>query len=226
MILCIYYSTIEWAPSVLYPCLCQNSRLARGRLCQKLTWQARSEGCESVCEKKSDKVWNNLKCLKRCAFQCIKSLKIMGLCEDLLKKVWNQIKIWTLTSLKTLNYLTTVLWLCAWGGGCTALGLSPPPSMSPPDSPVARPTGCCTHPPHPHQASWGGCQLMGVAQGIPPPHHLPHFLPPTIPKNFVEKKGLFQLIFLIFFLWPFLKMLLNKKVYFNWSSSFSSSDHS
>ena len=27
------------------------------------------------------KVWNNLKCLKRCAFQCIKSLK-MGFCEE------------------------------------------------------------------------------------------------------------------------------------------------
>ena len=50
-------------------------------------------GCESTCEKKSQKVWNNL---KRCAFQCIKSLKI-GFCEE--QKVWNQIKIWTLTSL-------------------------------------------------------------------------------------------------------------------------------
>ena len=37
--------------------------------------------CESICEKKSEKVWNNLKCLKRCAFQCVKSLKI-GFCEE------------------------------------------------------------------------------------------------------------------------------------------------
>ena len=43
-----------------------------------------------------EKVWNNLKCLKRCAFQCIKVWK-----WDFVKceKVWNQIKIWTLTSL-------------------------------------------------------------------------------------------------------------------------------
>ena len=40
-----------------------------------------NQGCESICEKKSHKVWNNLKCLKRCAFQCIKSLK-MGFCEE------------------------------------------------------------------------------------------------------------------------------------------------
>ena len=46
-------------------------------------------GCENVCEKNSAKVWNNLKCLKRCAFQCIKSLK-MGFNEE--QNVWNQIK--------------------------------------------------------------------------------------------------------------------------------------
>ena len=43
-----------------------------------------------------EKVWNNLKCLKRFAFQCMKSLK-WGFVKS--KKVWNLIKIWTLTSL-------------------------------------------------------------------------------------------------------------------------------
>ena len=37
-----------------------------------------------------EKVWNNLKCLKKCAFQCIKSLKIGVLWRA--EKVWNQIK--------------------------------------------------------------------------------------------------------------------------------------
>ena len=50
--------------------------------------QSAMQGCEGVCE---EKVWNNLKCLKRCAFQCLKYLK-MGVCEE--QKVWNQIKIW------------------------------------------------------------------------------------------------------------------------------------
>ena len=39
-----------------------------------------SQGCDSVCEK-SEMIWNDLKCLKRCAFQWIKSLK-MGFCEE------------------------------------------------------------------------------------------------------------------------------------------------
>ena len=50
---------------------------------------------------KTQKVWNNLKWLKRWAFQCIRGLKI-GFCEE--QKVWNQIKIWTLTSLRRKVY--------------------------------------------------------------------------------------------------------------------------
>ena len=72
------------------------------------------QGCESISEKKSEKVLNNLKCLKRCAFQCIKSLKI-GFCEEqkkseiklkselshpwnirscALRKPWNWVGVW------------------------------------------------------------------------------------------------------------------------------------
>ena len=39
------------------------------------------KGCGSVYEEKSEKVLNNLKCQKRCAFRCMKSLK-MGFCEE------------------------------------------------------------------------------------------------------------------------------------------------
>ena len=44
--------------------------------------QAKQHNQESgVWEHLWEKVWNNLKCLKRCAFQCIKSLK-MEFCEE------------------------------------------------------------------------------------------------------------------------------------------------
>ena len=47
-----------------------------------------------------EKVWNNLKCLKRCAFQCIKSLN-MGFCEE--QKTLSQ-------SLTSLTYAVTTTW--------------------------------------------------------------------------------------------------------------------
>ena len=53
------------------------------------------------------KVWNNLKCLKRCAFQCIQTaLKVWKLGFVKSEKVWNKIKIWPLTSLCMTEYLT------------------------------------------------------------------------------------------------------------------------
>ena len=59
------------------------------RLCISGVW-------EHLCKKK---VWNNLKCLKRCALQCIQTaLKVWKWGFVKSKKVWNQIKIWTLAS--------------------------------------------------------------------------------------------------------------------------------
>ena len=58
------------------------------------TW--RGNMCTGVWGRLWEKVWNNLKCLKRCEFQFIKSLK-MGFVKS--KKVLNQIQIWTLTSM-------------------------------------------------------------------------------------------------------------------------------
>ena len=52
-----------------------------------------------------EKVWNNLKCLKRCAFQCIQTaLKVWKWGFVKSKKVLNQIKIWTLTSLQNNSW--------------------------------------------------------------------------------------------------------------------------
>ena len=61
--------------------------------------------CESVCEKKSKKVWNNLKCLKRFVFQCTLKLWKWGFVKS--RKLWNHVKIWTLTSLMLL--ITTLI---------------------------------------------------------------------------------------------------------------------
>ena len=57
----------------------------------------------------------HVKCMKICAFQCIKSLK-MWFCN--VQKVWNQIKIWTLTSLvfKLPTRLKTFHEYCFWCG--------------------------------------------------------------------------------------------------------------
>ena len=58
---------------------------------------------------------DNLKCLKRCAFQCIKSQK-MGFVKS--KKVWNQIKFCTLTSLFIVvlwdEYQTNLHFIFVW----------------------------------------------------------------------------------------------------------------
>ena len=54
-----------------------------------------------------EKVRKFLKCLKICAFQCIKSLK-MGFCEE--QKSLNRIKIWTLISLHCLKPGTAPDW--------------------------------------------------------------------------------------------------------------------
>ena len=66
--------------------------------------QNRVSHSTGVWERQSEKVWNNLKCLKRCALQCIKSLKL-GFFEEQKKsmKSVNQIKIWILTSLILWN---------------------------------------------------------------------------------------------------------------------------
>ena len=54
-----------------------------------------------------EKVWNNLKSLKRCA-EIFNALKVWKWGFAKSKKVWNQIKIWTLTSMcilpVTFNY--------------------------------------------------------------------------------------------------------------------------
>ena len=62
---------------------------------ESLTWN--SQGCESVCVKKSEIIWNAWKdvlfnALQVCKWGFVKS-----------RKVWNQIKIWTLTSLNSGN---------------------------------------------------------------------------------------------------------------------------
>ena len=52
------------------------------------------QGCESIYEKKSEKVWNAWK------YVLFNALKVWKLGFVTSNKVWNQIKIWTLTSLQ------------------------------------------------------------------------------------------------------------------------------
>ena len=52
-----------------------------------------TQGCESICEKKSEKVWNAWKYV---LFNTFKVWK-WGFVKS--KKVWNQIQVWTLTSM-------------------------------------------------------------------------------------------------------------------------------
>ena len=58
------------------------------------------------------KVWNNLKCLKSCVFQCIQTaLKVWKWGFVKWKKnVWNQIKIWSLTSLNYRRVPRRTMW--------------------------------------------------------------------------------------------------------------------
>ena len=56
-------------------------------------------------------VWNNLKCLKRYAFHCIHTaLKVSKWGFVKSKKFWNQIKIWTLTSLFSVKFIMNLIW--------------------------------------------------------------------------------------------------------------------
>ena len=94
-----YYSQIP------FPTKSRNCQLDHAEKVVRL-----SQGCESICEKKSSIIWNEKKDVLFDGFKLHWSLN-MGFCEEQKKKVWNQIKIWTLTSLLIMSLFSVLVYI-------------------------------------------------------------------------------------------------------------------